>query len=405
MAKEAKEQLLRLKSQEKRIDHFERAKRIEEIPVIVKYVEEKKGSEKVEWETHEAERICHLIEERKIAVATRDRIKRMRDDKNKFLSDLLESRRHVFVEKVKNFEEELARVRNFRLQKRKEERKEDRQMRYRQQIEDEERRKQDEIRRVEEEKQREVREKIEKELEERNRKTFEMQQAKERELAERDDRKVPGTTPAAGGAEKPAADVWRPASKAAAERQPPTAAASASSTAAYVPPWKKKQQVESQDDMPPRAERSDGFRQQPPDMERRDRDRDERKYRDREPEKEWERREVHRDRRERDQEPDFDKIRDRGDRKDIRPTGDNPRAPGRGGGMGRTAERGEDSWRVTSSRTGGERDRDSTMRGGGGPRRGGEMRDRERGDRDGAVDDFNWRTPAKKEEAPPSRNK
>jgi len=276
MAKEAKEQLERLKNQEKRLDHLERAKRQEEIPVIKKYVDEKKEAEKKEWEAHEAERIAHLIEERKIAVATRDRMKRMKSDKNAFLSTLLESRRHVYEEKLAKFEEDLARVKEDRLRERREKRRDDRRNEYYTKIEEEERKREEEARKIEEEKLREERERAQKEIDERNRITLEKQQTRLREIEEREEQQRRAAPPAAAAnPEKPAVEPWRPPSKANAEK--PVAASSGPGGPA---PWVSKRLLDrkmydgdSPNDSPradsdrepvaPRASREDFEREKP----------------------------------------------------------------------------------------------------------------------------------------------
>jgi translation initiation factor 3 subunit A len=186
MAKEAKEHLAKMKAQEKRHDHVERAKRIEEIPVIEKFMNEKKEFEKKDWEAHEIERITHLIEDRKVAVATRDRMKRMKEDKDEFLKSLLESRQHIFMSKVADFEKRLNEEKARRLQERKEQRKEERRQKYLEEKEEEEKRKAEELRLAEEEKARAEREILEKEIAEKNRITLEKQQARLREIEERD---------------------------------------------------------------------------------------------------------------------------------------------------------------------------------------------------------------------------
>merc|ERR1739844_858331 len=50
LEKEKKELQIRLKSQEKKVDHFQRAKRLEEIPLLKLQFEELKEEAKVVWE-------------------------------------------------------------------------------------------------------------------------------------------------------------------------------------------------------------------------------------------------------------------------------------------------------------------------------------------------------------------
>lgn len=86
----------KLKSQEKKVDYFERAKRLEEIPLIQASMKERQLQDQQFWEQQEKERIQAAIEERKLAVATRDRLARMKPDKDAFLEKLLKERNIVY---------------------------------------------------------------------------------------------------------------------------------------------------------------------------------------------------------------------------------------------------------------------------------------------------------------------
>ncbi|ODM87118.1 Eukaryotic translation initiation factor 3 subunit A, partial [Orchesella cincta] len=235
LQKEAKEHLVRMKSQEKRLDHIERAKRIEEVSVIEQYMDKKKDEEKVEWEAHDAQRIAHLIEERKIAVANRDRMKRMRDDKNKFLKNLLDARRDLFMEKLNEFEKSFRTEKSRRMAERKDQRKQERRRKYDEEKAAAERSRLDAIRKANEEDERVERVRIEKELEERNRVTLEKQLAKQREIEEREERDrqerlTKAASAAVPGATPPAAEIWR-AKSATGEKGTPSAPPSARAAA------------------------------------------------------------------------------------------------------------------------------------------------------------------------------
>ncbi|CAL8085723.1 unnamed protein product [Orchesella dallaii] len=241
LQKEAKEHLVRMKAQEKRLDHIERAKRIEEISVIEQNMGEKKKEEKVEWEAHETERIAHLIEERKIAVANRNRMKRMRKDKDKFLKNLLDARRDTFIVTLSEFEKSFHAEKARRMDERKELRKQERRRKYEEEKTVAERARLDAIRRAKEEEERIEQEKIEKELEERNRATLQKQLAKQREIEERGERdrqerlhKEPPTETAPAASTTPPMEVWRPVS-ATAEKEVPSPTPSARSSAAVEP--------------------------------------------------------------------------------------------------------------------------------------------------------------------------
>lgn len=120
----------KLKSQEKKVDHLERAKRLEEIPLLEKYLAERKVQDKLLWEQQEKERIAQLQEERKVAMLHRDRLMRMREDKDKFVEQLKAARRNIFKEKLAEFEATYESVRAERLKHRKENRREQRRIQW-----------------------------------------------------------------------------------------------------------------------------------------------------------------------------------------------------------------------------------------------------------------------------------
>lgn len=116
----------KLRSQEKKVDHLERAKRIEEVPLLEKYLAERQVQDKLLWKQQEEERIAQLQEERKVAMLHRDRLMRMRVDKDKFIDKLKSARQSVFKEKLTEFESMYETVRSERLKQRKEQRREQR---------------------------------------------------------------------------------------------------------------------------------------------------------------------------------------------------------------------------------------------------------------------------------------
>lgn len=109
---------------------MERAKRIEEIPLLEKYLAERKVQDKLLWKQQEEERISQLQEERKVAMLHRDRLMRMRVDKEKFIDNLKSARRSVFKEKLAEFESMYDTVRSERLKQRKEQRREQRRIQW-----------------------------------------------------------------------------------------------------------------------------------------------------------------------------------------------------------------------------------------------------------------------------------
>ncbi|XP_017771246.1 PREDICTED: eukaryotic translation initiation factor 3 subunit A, partial [Nicrophorus vespilloides] len=151
LQKEKRELQAKLKSQEKKVDYFERAKRIEEIPLLQVSMKERQLQDQAFWEQQESERIATAIEERKLAVATQERMIRMKPDKDTFLEKLLKERNVLYEDKVREFEQMLAEERRKRLDDRKTKRKEERRRKYLREKEEEEERLQEEMRRIQEE--------------------------------------------------------------------------------------------------------------------------------------------------------------------------------------------------------------------------------------------------------------
>lgn len=249
LQKERRELQQKLKSQEKKMDYFERAKRQEEIPLIEKAYEEKKVLDRKLWEEREAKRIAQMTEERNLAVAHRERLKRMKEEKEYFMNKLLKERISTYESKLENFNKRLAEERKKRLAKRKQDRKRERQEEHQQMKEAEERkrREEEEEKRAEEErKKREEEAKRRAEREESMKKLAESKpepyRPRPREAA---DVGRAGAGPPSGGA-PPTRDApparYEPPARAAAAAGPPIAAASAEPAAAssapskYVPP-------------------------------------------------------------------------------------------------------------------------------------------------------------------------
>lgn len=166
------------------MDYFERAKRLEEIPLIQASMKEKQLQDQNFWEQQEKERIAAAIEERKLAVATRDRLVRMKTDREDFLANLKQARSLVFEEKLKEFEQKLNEEKRKRLAVRKAFRKEDRKTRYlKEKQEEAERKAAEQKRRLEEERER-LEEIARKEREEKERIEREEREKKQKEHQE-----------------------------------------------------------------------------------------------------------------------------------------------------------------------------------------------------------------------------
>jgi len=97
LQKERRELQQKLKTQEKRVDYLERAKRLEEIPLLEKAFAEKEEQDRTFWDQHERELIQAQVEERALSVKTAERLLRMKDDKNAFLDKLKSERKNLYV--------------------------------------------------------------------------------------------------------------------------------------------------------------------------------------------------------------------------------------------------------------------------------------------------------------------
>ncbi|XP_001359597.3 eukaryotic translation initiation factor 3 subunit A [Drosophila pseudoobscura] len=184
LQREAKELQSKLKSQEKKIDYYERAKRLEEIPLFEKYLAEKQVKDKEFWEATEKTRIENAIAERKDAVSQQERLKRMYPDRDEFLEALKKERASLYVEKLKKFEIALEAERKKRLADRVIRRREERRQAFLREKEEERLRKEEEIRLAQAAEERAAAEarRLEREAEdEKRRAQYEKQRAKEEE--------------------------------------------------------------------------------------------------------------------------------------------------------------------------------------------------------------------------------
>ncbi|XP_028403278.1 eukaryotic translation initiation factor 3 subunit A-like [Dendronephthya gigantea] len=170
--REKKETQHKLRLQEKRVDHFERAKRLEEIPLLVKQYEEFVVADKEFWDEEQENTIKNAIREREKAMEMKNRLLRILDDRDAFLEKLAESRKKAHEAKNEKFEEELNNIRKERLNNRRLDRIRERKVKYQREKEEAKRKAEEErLRKEREEKERIAREENErKEAEERERK-------------------------------------------------------------------------------------------------------------------------------------------------------------------------------------------------------------------------------------------
>merc|ERR1711994_476560 len=125
LEKEKKELVQRLKNQEKKMDHMERAKRKAEIPLLKDAIKKDLEDDTVLWKQKEKDRIAQAIKEREEAVSHRDRLARMKEDKDNFMATLLTQRKATFEKKLKEYNKMFEEQRAIRLEEKKAQRKEE----------------------------------------------------------------------------------------------------------------------------------------------------------------------------------------------------------------------------------------------------------------------------------------
>ncbi len=175
LEEEKKELQMRLKAQEKKVDFFARAKRVEEIPLLVKQYEEQSVSDRKLWDEMEQQRIIEATNERKEALSCKERLSRMAEDKKNFAEMLEQTRFSIYKDKLAEYEQLEKEERVKRLQERKIRRKEERRLKWLKEREEEEQRKKDEeLKRAREEEQQRQEEEYRKKME-----AFQEQEAKQ----------------------------------------------------------------------------------------------------------------------------------------------------------------------------------------------------------------------------------
>merc|ERR1712038_1331460 len=120
----------RLKAQEKKMDHMERAKRKGEIPLLQQAIKKDLEDDSELWKKKEKDRIAQSIKDRDEAVANRDRPERMKEDKDNFMATLLTQRKEKFDKKLKEYNKMFEEQRAIRLEEKKAQRKEERRQKY-----------------------------------------------------------------------------------------------------------------------------------------------------------------------------------------------------------------------------------------------------------------------------------
>jgi len=177
LEKEKKEMTDRLKAQEKKFDHFERAKRLEEIPLLKANYEVRRVEDKKLWDEMEADRIRLWDRDHKMALENKKRLARLVAYKDEYVNRLNEERNQLYQQQMEEFEAKKAEIRKERLAERRRERKHARYMQRKEEKQMEEERAREEQMRLEQEE----KERARLEEEEEKRRAYEIREQKMRE--------------------------------------------------------------------------------------------------------------------------------------------------------------------------------------------------------------------------------
>jgi translation initiation factor 3 subunit A len=202
--KEQKELFQKQRRLERKIDHFERAKRLEEIPLLEKEYEKWRELDRKIWEECENQRIQDFLAERELAKTLSQRLRKLKDHAEQFAAKVNDRHQAIYEARLAEFNVKLEQEKIKRLEARKIKRREERRAQWIKEKEkaeeDRRRQKEEEKRRIREEEER----RREKEEEERRRAREESELEKENWRAPRN-LDVP-----ARGVEPPLRDFDRP---------------------------------------------------------------------------------------------------------------------------------------------------------------------------------------------------
>lgn len=189
--KEQKELYQKQRRLERKIDHLERAKRLEEIPLLEKEYEKWRELDRKIWEECENQRIQDILAERELAKSLSQRLLKMKDEAEKFATQVNERHQTIYEARLVEFNKKLEEEKAKRLEARRLKRHEDRRAQWLKEKEkaeeDRRRQKEDEKRliREEEERRREKEEERRREREEEIRREREQELRREREAEDR----------------------------------------------------------------------------------------------------------------------------------------------------------------------------------------------------------------------------
>jgi len=260
---EKRELAVKLRTQEKRMDHLVRAIRQEEVPLLEKHISEKKVKDREDWEKSEEERIANAEKEHKVALKTQSRLERMASDKETFLNSLLGNRRSDYEARLADFDKHLGKVREERLEERKRQRMAKRREEFIK-IRREEKRKEREEQLQREKELEEIRKQKEaeerrKEEEERRKRLDEIERKKREKEAEIEDKMRRRETDSQSRPQDPPPSRdeggWRRAGESAQSPAPPSGGGGGGK---YVPPSQRRKQESSAP--PPSDDRREGDR-------------------------------------------------------------------------------------------------------------------------------------------------
>lgn len=184
--KEQKELYQKQRRLERKIDHFERAKRLEEIPLLEKEYEKWRELDRKIWEECENQRIADILAERELAKTQSQRLRKLKNDAEMFATKVNERHQAIYESRLVEFNAKLEQEKAKRLEARRIKRREERRAQW---LKEKEKAEEDRRRQKEEEK-RKLREE-----EERRREKEEEERRREREENEKKSWRTPTTEP------------------------------------------------------------------------------------------------------------------------------------------------------------------------------------------------------------------
>ena len=184
--KEQKELYQKQRRLERKIDHFERAKRLEEIPLLEKEYEKWRDYDRKIWEECENQRIADILAERELAKTLSQRLRKLKGEAESFSSKVNDRHQAIYESRLSEFNVKLEQEKTKRLEARRIKRREERCAQW---IKEKEKAEEDRRRQKEEEK-RKIREE-----EERRREREEEERRREREESEKKNWRTPAAEP------------------------------------------------------------------------------------------------------------------------------------------------------------------------------------------------------------------